>query len=108
MAANMETWSAGAGEVYVYTDSLEVHKELLRFNDRFATYERGGRAYAWQHRIARCALVSLERRFALKRSLKTKGLQVLPNHILPMQGDLFEGGSLVEVKPQRDSDSKAA
>jgi hypothetical protein len=47
----IEHWSAGAGEVYIYTTDPAIHKQLMQFNRRFTVYSDRGGTYAWQHRL---------------------------------------------------------
>ena len=40
-----------AEEVVIYTESPDTHRLLTKLNPRFATYEKAGHIFAWQHRI---------------------------------------------------------
>lgn len=47
----VETWAAGPGRTYIYTETPEFARSLRQVCGRGTTYERRGRVCAWQHLI---------------------------------------------------------
>jgi hypothetical protein len=43
-----ETWSAGKGYIYLYTENDMLYNLLKKITNNFAKYERRGKVFGWQ------------------------------------------------------------
>jgi hypothetical protein len=80
-----EAWQIGRNEFMCYTENLDAHHELIRFNEVFATYQHNGQIIGWHHRVRRSALVHLDSKFSERSILKNKELQALELENLPLE-----------------------
>jgi hypothetical protein len=92
MNGKIERWSIGGGERIFYTEDLATHRELSRLYPAFATYERGGRTFAWHHRIPTSAPANSGLGIDAKPPLQNKDLQATEPEISTEQLDLFGNG----------------
>ncbi len=69
---DFETWDAGGGFLYVFTNNPEQKRKLKNILKRCATYERNGKPFAWQFRIERSKLKFIEREISKNETVENK------------------------------------
>lgn len=47
----LELYRISRKECLVYTEDRDEHKMLKKYNRLFATYQKNGRVFGWQHRV---------------------------------------------------------
>jgi hypothetical protein len=98
-----EAWRVGKNQFYCYTECVEAHRELTRFNSRYATYEQGGQIIGWQHRVRKSALLYLDKILKGEEVLKNKDLAAARETNMPLQTRSRRRYRL--DRPQRNSET---
>ncbi len=84
MKSDYEIWSVGNGDVAVYTENPKAAKLLKAMIGRGTTYERAGRAFAWQFIIPITKKRFVERKISRIGDIETKEVTPVENLKFPI------------------------
>jgi hypothetical protein len=74
-----ESWSLGKGDVAVYTEDPETAKTLRKLLGQGATYQRDGKAFAWQFVLPQHKRSYIKTKILKNKSVENK--QVAEGHL---------------------------
>jgi len=68
-----ETWRIGKDEVFIYTEHDSIAKILKEICGAYSiTYQRGGKPYGWQFRLAKDKLDTVRRKMKDSLTIESK------------------------------------